>query len=69
MMLMKLYGKCYVWFTDCLVVFFSNSEAANLVKNIPEMEKLLQKAKSDLETAVDSDSKLSEQVRSSIPKL
>lgn len=48
--------------------FFSNSEAANLVKNIPEMEKLLQKAKSDLETAVDSDSKLSEQVRLSIPE-
>lgn len=53
-----------------LTVFFvSNSEAANLVKNIPEMEKLLQKAKSDLETAVDSDSKLSEQVKSSIPEL
>ena len=33
------------------------------MKNIPEMEKLLQKAKSDFETAVDSDSKLSEQVR------
>lgn len=32
------------------------------MKNIPEMEKLLQKAKSDFETAVDSDSKLSEQV-------
>lgn len=52
-----------------LTGFFSNSEAANLVKNIPEMEKLLQKAKSDLETAVDSDSKLSEQVKSSIPEL
>lgn len=51
-----------------LTVFFFNSEAANLVKNIPEMEKLLQKAKSDLETAVDSDSKLSEQVRLSIPE-
>lgn len=38
------------------------SEADSLVKNIPEMEKLLQKAKSDFETAVDSDSKLSEQV-------
>lgn len=49
--------------------FFFNSEAANLVKNIPEMEKLLQKAKSDLETAVDSDSKLSEQVKSSMPRL
>lgn len=58
--------KLYECFTDC---FFSNSEAANLVKNIPEMEKLLQKAKSDLETAVDRDSKLSEQVKSSIPEL
>lgn len=59
--------KLYECFTDCFL--FSNSEAANLVKNIPEMEKLLQKAKSDLETAVDSDSKLSEQVKSSIPEL
>lgn len=59
--------KLYECFTDWF--FFSNSEAANLVKNIPEMEKLLQKAKSDLETAVDSDSKLSEQVKSSIPEL
>lgn len=58
--------KLYECFTDR---FFPNSEAANLVKNIPEMEKLLQKAKSDLETAVDSDSKLSEQVKSSIPEL
>ena len=33
------------------------------MKNIPEMEKLLQKARSDFETAVDSDSNLSEQVR------
>lgn len=47
-----------------LIVFFVfNSEVVNLVKNILEMEKFLQKVKFDLETAVDSDFKFLEQVK------
>lgn len=46
-----------------IVFFFFNSEVVNLVKNILEMEKFLQKVKFDLETAVDSDFKFLEQVK------
>lgn len=53
--------KLYECFIDCF--FFFNSEVVNLVKNILEMEKFLQKVKFDLETAVDSDFKFLEQVK------
>lgn len=53
--------KLYECFIDCC--FFFNSEVVNLVKNILEMEKFLQKVKFDLETAVDSDFKFLEQVK------
>lgn len=57
MRFLKLY-ECFIdWF------FFFNSEVVNLVKNILEMEKFLQKVKFDLETAVDSDFKFLEQVK------
>lgn len=52
-----------------LIVFFFNSEVVNLVKNILEMEKFLQKVKFDLETVVDSDFKFLEQVKLLIFKL
>lgn len=60
------FQKLYECFIDC---FFFNSEVVNLVKNILEMEKFLQKVKFDLEMAVDSDFKFLEQVKLLIFKL